>query len=398
MKLLLVTNLFPTPVDPERGIFTLQLAKSLSKICDITVVCPLPYFPALKIFKRFKKYYGFSQVPYQYTLDNITVYSPKYPLIPKLSESKHAYLMSIALNRCINSLNKKNCYDIINSQWLYPDSCAVDIAIENIDLPHVATGLGCDINHDLYEAGKKEKITRMLNNANAITVVSNGLKNELIEVGFNNTKITVIANGVDIKKFSPLSENDCRESLDLEKNTPIILYVGRLSLEKCVSSLIKSAARLIKQDYSFNLYIVGDGPLRNELESLTEKLNIKQQVHFIGNVEHDEIINWMGACNYFCLPSLREGCPNVVLEALSCGRPVIASKVGAIPDVVSDSSGILFSPDDIDSICDAFKSAFDRQWDEKRIAESVKKLSWDHAAKKYIDIFNFVLSSQSNSL
>ncbi len=391
MKLLLITNLFPTPVDPERGIFTLQLTKSLSKICDVTIICPLPYFPDISLLKKFEKYYHFSQVPDKYTIDNITVYSPKYLMLPKLSESMHALLMSLTLKKCIKKLNKKFNFDIINSQWLYPDSCAVDMAIKKLNLPHVATGLGCDINHDLYEQGKKDKIIAMLNNSKAITVVSNGLKNELIESGFAENKISVIANGVDISRFNPLSEDKCRNRLDIDKKFPVILYVGRLSHEKCVSSLIRSASSLIEKKSKFNLYIVGDGPLREELQSLTKTLNIESHVHFIGNVEHNDISLWMGACNYFCLPSLREGCPNVVLEALGCGRPVIASNVGAIPDVVSSQTGVLFTPDNIESICNAFEKAFKTDWDEKTIAQSVKKLSWDHAAEKYIDVFNSVL-------
>jgi len=95
----------------------------------------------------------------------------------------------------------------------------------------------------------------------------------------------------------------------------------------------------------------------------------------------------MGACDFFCLPSLREGCPNVVLEALSCARPIIASRVGAIPDIVNEGSGILFTPDNIESMTMAFEKAFKTDWDEKTISNSVTELSWENAAGKYLDVF-----------
>jgi len=391
MNLLLVTNLFPTPNDPERGVFTLQLIKRLNKICNVTVVCPLPYFPRLSLLKRFKKYYQFSLIPDEYHIDNIKVYSPKYLLIPKLSESKHAFLMSLSLKRHIKNLHDKIKFDVINSQWLYPDSCAVDLAIQKLGLPHVPTGLGCDVNQDLYDKEKKYQIKKMLDSANAITVVSKSLKNELIESGFPEKKISVIPNGVDIKQFNPLNREACRQDLNIGLKTPIILYVGRLSHEKCITSLISSASNLINKKYLFQLYIVGDGPMMEELKNQASSLNIAEYVHFTGKVEHDEISKWMGACDYFCLPSLREGCPNVVLEALGCGRPVIASHVGAIPDVINTNTGMLFEPNNVNSITSTLEKAFKVDWDAELISDSVKKLSWEHAAENYFNVFKSTL-------
>ena len=387
MNVLLVTNLFPTPVDSERGVFTLQLVKRLSAICNVTVVCPLPYFPKINLLKKFEKHYQFSLVPNEYTIDGIKVYSPKYLLIPKVSESKHDFLMSLGLRRCIKRLHKKIKFDAVNSQWLYPDSCSTDLAIRDLNLPHIPTGLGCDVNHDLHDDKKKTKIRAMLDRATAITVVSNSLKEELIESGFLSDKITVIPNGIDFGQFNVLDKKSCRNELDISSDTPAILYVGRLSHEKCISSLIDAAAELSNRGHTFNLFIVGDGPLENELKEQSNRLNLNNCVHFIGKVEHHEVSKWMGACDYFCLPSLREGCPNVVLEALGCGRPVIASKVGAIPDVVNKDTGILFEPNNVTEITSAFESAFKEKWDAETISGSVKKLSWEYAAENYLNVF-----------
>ena len=386
MNLLLITNLFPTPSDPERGIFTLQLVKRLEKICNVTVVCPLPYFPKLSIFKKFDKWYQFALVPDEYIIDGIKVYSPKYPMIPKLSESNHALLMSIGLKSSIKKLNDKYNFDAVNSQWLFPDSCAVDMAIKSLNIPHIATGLGCDINQDTYHDVKGPLILKMLNRATAITVVSNNLKNELINHKINSDKITVIPNGVDIDSFKIQDKNMCRERLGIKSLEPMVLYVGRLSEEKNIKSLIIAAEKLITKGNSFNLYIVGDGPLDAELKALSKQLKIEKHVHFVGKVDHSEISTWMSSTDFFSLPSIREGCPNVILEALGCGRPVISSNVGAIPDVVNEQSGILFDPNNIEEIVSSFMQAFSRSWDEVKITDSIKKLTWENAAKNYLAV------------
>ena len=386
MKVLLVTNLFPTPVDPERGIFTLQLAKRLAEKADVTVICPLPWFPGWKVFSGLKKWYHFSQVPYQYEMQGVKVYSPKYPMIPKLSEAKHASLMKVALSRCLKSLTAKNHYDVINSQWLYPDSVAVDKVLDQFGIAHIPTGLGCDVNHDVFDNDKRDAILTMLNNSAAITVVSNDLKRVLVDEKFEAEKITVIPNGVDSSQFKLLDRDKCRQQLDVSLQQKIILYVGRLSEEKGVDSLLRAFAQLEKDPHLF-LYLVGDGPLNKHLQTVAKELSVDDRVVFVGKVDHQAVSLWMGACDYFTLASLREGCPNVILESLGSGRPVIASNVGAIPDVVTENSGILFEPQNIESITQAFERAFEKNWDHREIAESVKSLSWESAADKYLKVF-----------
>lgn len=392
MNILLVTNLFPTPEDPERGIFTLQLVKKLQELGKVTVICPLPWFPKAKIFSGLKKWYAFSQVPKVYEMEGVTVYSPKYVMLPKVSESWHAFFMGLGLKRCIQQLHQEKHFDVVNSQWFYPDSVAVDRAIRTLNIPHIATGLGCDVNHDLFDSKKRPQLQQMLENVAAITVVSNELKKVLMDDSIPENKITPIPNGVDTSKFSLLDMTECRNKLDIEKSETIILYVGRLSEEKNVESLIRAFHQL-ELDETLKLYLVGDGPMEDVLKSLVHDFKLKDRVIFVGKVEHSQVSTWMGATNYFCLPSIREGCPNVVLEALGCGRPVIASHVGAIPDLVNDESGVLFDPNSISDIKSCLDVGLSKQWNYSVIAKSVKFLSWEHAAAHYMKVFHSVLKN-----
>jgi len=392
MKLLLVTNLFPTPYDPERGVFTLQLAKRLQKHCKVTVICPLPWFPNFKFLHSVNKWLQYSQVPEKYEIEGISVYSPKYFVIPKLSENFHASLMSHGIFSCIKKLHCKEKFDAINSQWFYPDSVAVDKIIKTLNIPHIPTGLGSDINREMQSPVKHKMIINMLQNSDAITVVSNNLKKELINHGIDNKKVSVIPNGIDTEKFKILNKKECRKRLNLTLEHPMILYVGRLSEEKSITTLIKAMHHLKTNNTSVTAYILGEGRLLDDLQSETITLGLEDNIHFIGKVEHDEVGTWMGATDYLCLPSVMEGCPNVILEALGSGRPVIASTVGAIPDIVTDQSGILFTPENVSELSNAINQAIDKEWNEDEILKSVELLSWEHAAENYYNVFKSIIT------
>lgn len=388
MNVLLITNLFPTPTDPERGIFTLQLAKQLDSLCDLTVLCPLPWFPNTGLLRKFERWYQLAQVPEQYEIDGISVYSPKYFLLPRVSESIHASLMYRGMRKLVKRLHKEKHFDVINSQWLYPDSVAADKLASELCLPHVATGLGCDINDDLYHSEKAGKILSMLEKADGITVVSSRLKTELDKHGIEQDKIDVILNGVDLSRFKLLDQAGSRKKLKLDAGRQHLLYVGRLSEEKCVDKLIAAFARLQKNINHIRLLLVGDGPELSSLQEQVALLGISEDVKFIGKVSHEGLNDWFCAADIFCLPSKREGCPNVVLESLASGCPVVASDVGALPDLVNSETGMLFSPMDVEDMATKLARSLEKNWDRQQIRNSMHDLSWMAAAKRYLDSFS----------
>ena len=378
--------MFPNPVDRDRGIFTLQLAKQLTKDHNLTVICPLPWFPRYSVFSRFTKWYIHSQVPYHYEIEGVNIYSPKYPMLPKVSEALHAKFVRLGIRRLIKKLHSQSKFEVINSQWLYPDSVAVDAVARSLNIPHIATGLGCDVNHDLFDKNKRSAMLEMIQNVKKITVVSNDLRRVLIEQSVPSSKILTIANGVDLTQFKPMNRNNCRKRLGISSEKEIILYVGRLSEEKNCFRMIRAFVQL-ETTKDVELYIIGDGPLSNSLKDLALSSSKSGRIRFIGQVEHQLISVWMGASDYFCLPSIREGCPNVVLESLGCGRPVLASNVGGIPDMVKKNTGILFNPLEVDEISKTFELALDTKWDPKFIKQSIKHLTWENTAEKYLSVF-----------
>ena len=383
LRVLLFTNLFPNPEDHTRGIFTGQLAHELAEICDLTVVCPLPWFPRWSFLRRFPRWYEFARVPQEYKIHGVQVYSPKYVILPRISEPILGALMFFGSFMTVWKLHRRVRFDVINSMWLYPDSVAAGWIAKLLRIPMVPTALGCDVNRMLNEGGKRGQILSMLRRAPSITAVSEALREGMVSEGIPAARISTIPNGVNGSLFFIRDKLKARAELSLPTERKIVVYVGRLSEEKGLSTLVEAAGKLRRRRDDFLLCLVGDGPLMSELQARVEELGLTGNVRFAGQQDHNAVANWLGACDVFCLPSLREGCPNVVIEALSSGRPVVASRVGGIPDMVRADTGVLVEAQHVEGFATALDAALARKWDERLIAESMNGATWRTAAENY---------------
>jgi len=122
----------------------------------------------------------------------------------------------------------------------------------------------------------------------------------------------------------------------LEERRNLVGYIGRLSYEKGVMNLVKAIPLVLKQRDDLEFLIGGDGPLLIELEDEITKAGLCNKVYFVGWIPHDELANWLNELKLLALPSYTEGLPNIVLEAMACGTPVLVTPVGALPDIIKD--------------------------------------------------------------
>ena len=387
LNLLLVTNLYPTPADPTRGIFVFQLYRALAAYCDVTVVCPLPWFPRLPVRKLPERWLKLAAVPRRYSVGGFTVYSPKYPLLPRVSEGIHALLMRAALSGSIRRLHERAPFDVVNAQWLYPDGVACAEACARLNVPLVLSALGSDVNVFASQKRIWPQIAKSIGRAAAVTVVSEALKQRLLAASVPAERIVTIPNGADTQLFHPRPRQECRRALNLDPGIKVILFVGRLVAIKGVNFLIEAAASLAARRRDFVICLLGEGPLRSAYEAQVAANRLTGHVRFLGNRPHAEVPVWLGAADVLCLPSLEEGCPNVVLEALSCGRPVVASRTGGIPEMVDSRNGMLPPPGDSPALAEALAATLERAWSESAIRETVEHLTWESAARRYYAVF-----------
>jgi glycosyltransferase involved in cell wall biosynthesis len=213
-------------------------------------------------------------------------------------------------------------------------------------------------------------------------------------LGIPPQKVTVIPNGVDTTAFNSIDPTASRNLLNITDEN-VILTVCRLAPVKGIETLIAVTRMLLKEGIPVKTLVAGDGPYRKAYERKARDL--KDNFVFLGNVPHNRIPSLISACDVFLLTSISEGLPSVVLEAGACRKPVVASNVGGIPDIISDgASGFLVNPKDVSSFFTATKQLLQNPQLAHRFASTLhnhilKTFSWDTIVKKYEKIYESLI-------
>jgi glycosyltransferase involved in cell wall biosynthesis len=213
-------------------------------------------------------------------------------------------------------------------------------------------------------------------------------------------KVSVIPNGVDRCKFSPAPKEEARRRLKLP-GKKIILSAGHLTPNKGFDYLIR-ALKILRTDFDrkdIYLVIVGEGEFRKELEKNVSFLNFGEHVRLAGAIPHQEMRDWYSAADLFCLASGQEGWPNVILESLACGTPVVASSAGGIPEIISSNGvGILAERTEQD-LAGKISIALKQSWNREEIVKFAEEHTWNQVALRVYDVFKSVLNdSHPNKL
>jgi len=192
-------------------------------------------------------------------------------------------------------------------------------------------------------------------------------------VGFSPEKIKVIPNGVDTRRFSPGRDRDKNKILlGFKPQNKIIGTVGRLVPVKNQQMLIQAFATFVDRCPDAKLILVGDGPLRNELTQLASSLGITHHVHFLGRRSDVPVV--LQAMDLFVLPSISEGMSNTILEAMSCGLPVVATNVGGNPEIIRDNAtGRLVQSGNVEELATVLTFLFDHPDQLQEMGRSSRK-------------------------
>jgi len=352
---------------------------------EVSVVAPIRY--------RFRGHSG--RIPVVETRDEIEVRHPPFYVIPKFAKWSDGFLFALSLWREFRRMIARFRPDLIDAHWGYPDGFAAVILARMSNLPVIVTVRGSDVNVFLKERFRGAMLRYGLRCASKVIAVSGALKREMVEQGIPEDKIVVIRNGVDSKHYSPKERLDARVHLGLPTVGKMIVCIGNLVSIKGQDVLLEAFLKL--NDPECFLVFVGDGPMREELQHTLKRVSpeISAHVHFVGVKPHDEIVWWFGAADLVCLPSRNEGLPNVVLEALACGRPVVATRVGGVQEVIDSSDvGMTVPSEDVTALCDGLKHGLARAWDVVRIRNEAMKYSWDNTIRQCVAVWREVLQEQ----
>jgi len=394
MKVLLISNIFPNFAEKERGIFTYNIAVALKSMCRMEIIAPLPWVPPF-IKRGDRKKFLHADVLSQENWGGLTVHHPRYVVFPKVMGFMHPLFMFMGLLRLVEYLDRNEPFDIINAHWVFPDGVAASWVARKLRKPLILTGMGCDINHYPSLLFRKEQIKNALNSANLVTVKGTGLRQMILNMGIKEQKVTVIPNGLDLKSFRIMDRIEARRQLGIRGNGPFLLTVGSLDEVKGGRYLIEALKKMADglEDLP-HLLIVGDGPMQKTLLLQATHLGITSRVSFIGRRPHEEIPLWMNAADVFCLPSIREGRPNVLLEALACGTPVVASDVGSVNEIIRDKNGRVTKVADTKSLGQQTIACLKQRWDREIIRKTAGRFTWNNCAELYMQVYQKALEKK----
>lgn len=366
MKLLVLTNLFPTPWDPLRGAFNRQQFERLGQRHEVHVLT------AVDFRERLGGMRGTVEVPGLRTDHFVFVFPPG------IARALHACCWFASLLFQHGRRLRAERYDAVLASWAYPDAVAATWMARWLGIPVVVKVHGSDLNVVAEKALRRPQIRSALRHAGAVVAVSKALADKAVAIGAEPEQVHVIYNGVDAERFVPAPQGPARQRLQLpESGAPLVLYVGNLKQAKGCVDLLEAFPALLARRPDARLAYVGAGPCREGLLARAAALGCADRVQLVGAVAHGALGDWFCAADLLCLPSHNEGVPNVVLEAMACGTPVVASRVGGIPEVLPDYAGILVPARQQAALSAALIEAAERTWDKARIVAHAAEFSWE---------------------
>jgi len=392
IKLLVITHSFPTKNNPVAAIFLLNQLKELKKYCEIKVVYPYAYVPKIKIFNP---YYRFSKVPSKERVGGIEVYHPRYIMIPRMLFKLTLLHFYLAIESFFSYLASKKITEKIAEEW-DPDIIHLHGVLgegllgrrlkRKYKKPLLITTYGDDINRYLEQMPSNFLVRSALKISDAIICQSRFLQNE-IEKRISGKKFFVVPMGALLDKFKPKGKNNARKVLGLPKDKKIILFIGHLFERKGVEYLISALKLVLKKEKNILCCIIGSGHSEDKLKKMALDLDLDSYINFLGQKTHNEIVTYMHACDIFVLPSLSEGLPVVLCEALAAGKPVVATKIAGTPELVTKDVGFLVRPKDPNDLSEKIILALNKKWDKKKLLRRSKDFSAVKSAKKLSDIY-----------
>lgn len=387
IRSLLFSTLYPSTIRPGHGIFVETRLQELLKSGEVEtrVVSPVPWF--FSTHPRYGEYARMAKTPLREDFHGLDVQHPRYFLPPKVGMSIAPFLMALGAIPAINQLLREGFdFDLIDAHYYYPDGVAAALLAKWFRKPLLITARGTDVNLISRFFVPRQLIRWAANRASASITVSNALSEVLSSIEVDRSKLTVLRNGVDLQRFHPQPQAEARQNLGWPTG-PTLLSVGNLVENKGHDIAVK----LLTQLPDFRLVIVGAGPERNALESLSAQLGVTERLIFAGRVAQENLLTYYSAADILILASSREGWPNVLLESMACGTPVVATDVGGIPEVITTpDAGRMTDDRSATGFLKIIKDLWDNYPERMAVRRYAEMFSWEATTAGQISLFQSI--------
>jgi glycosyltransferase involved in cell wall biosynthesis len=355
------------------------------------VLAPIPWLPS---FLNYPSLGAIHRVPRHLLRNGVEVEHPRYVVVPKVGMSITPFLLYRTMRRSLRRLLAVgHRVDLIDAHYFYPDGVAAVWLAREFNIPVVVTARGTDLNLIPQFRIPRRMIQHAAANADGVVAVCEALKASLVELGVSAHHVTVLRNGVDLDLFHPIDRSQTRARLGFVRRT--LGSVGHLIERKGHHHAIGALPHLPDTD----LIIVGSGPERRALEELAIRLGVRDRIRFFGTVDQPTLCEIYSALDALILASSREGWANVLLEAMACGTPVVASAVWGTPEVVAaPEAGVLMPTLDENGVVAGISKLFAALPDRAATRRYAERFDWDATTRGQLDLFHDILKRRSKAL
>ena len=389
LRLLTFTTLYPHAGAPNFGVFVENRLRHLVATGQATslIVAPVPWVPPLGTLNP--AWASWAGAPPVEQRHGLTVQHPRYLAIPKFGMSVAPWLLYQPSWRAVAQYMRHTGqrFDIIDAHYAYPDGVAAVWLGRRLGLPVVITVLGSDVTEYPAFAVPRHLIRRAFDDAAAIITVSAGLRDAVVALGTDGSKVLVLRNGVDLDSFRPVQDRAAVRA-ELGMDGPTLLSVGSL-IERKGHGLVIEALTLLP---GWRLKIIGSGPERGSLQALAARLGVADRMIMVGQVPHGSLPRYYAAADMLVLASQREGWANVLLESMACGTPVIASPIPGNPEVVRErAAGLVMAERSARGVADAVRDLASDPPGQAATRAYAERFSWAATTQGQLNLFQAVV-------
>lgn len=388
----MISHMYPSPVNPTGGIFVHEQVKALrDRGHDVRVVSPKGWAPP-----GLSRWSSYRDVVAEDTVDDVVVHYPRKLTLPggRLGH-RNADAFLLGIRGTVRRIHAEWPIDVIHAHMMVPDGWTAARMGHELGVPAVGTAHRADVL-DVPAQGAKARmrVAEAIQTLDAVVTVSRAIGDAADAIARPRRPITVVPNGADAAVFMPRDPAEARRRLGIPAEGPVISYVGKLVPRKGVDTLIEAMGILAARAAGApRLVMAGIGGMREPLEQRAAQLDVADRITWLGKVPHDDVGWVMSAGDVFVLPSLSEGLPTVVCEAMACGLPVVATAVDGTPEIVDDpATGLLVQPHDAGGLAAALARVLDdpdmaRAMGAEALRRSEAEYTWAANARRMEQVY-----------
>jgi teichuronic acid biosynthesis glycosyltransferase TuaC len=391
MNILSLSSVFPNPAEPGLGLFVRSRLSDISRLANIKVIAPIA---ALDYSHPKGRLYCPRTGPWIRTDGAMEVFHPRW-VFPPGGTPANVVCLASRLYPLVRRLHSQFAFDLIDAHFGYPEGVTAALLARAIGIPFTVTLRGSELMFASYRS-RRLAMQWALRRASKVICVSEELRRFAVTQGAAPAKVVTISNGVDEALFYPRDRGAVRSKHGISLNRRVIVSAGEMIEAKGHQHVAAAVRDLVGEGIDAELLIVGSRARGGRaydvtLKEFVKNLGLGDRIRFIGFAGREGVAELLSAADVFCLASYTEGWPNVVHEALACGTPVVATQVGAIPEMIPSADYGLVTPvRDQSALLSALRSALAKDWDRARIEAWGGSRTWARVTEEVLTVFESI--------